>query len=79
MRDCSGPREAERVEALGRSLGVRWFSEEESRAGGGSSRRKRHRPRTPSPARNEDAEISNGDEDSGKSEHSNNSRDKMEK
>ena len=79
MRDCSGPREAERVEALGRSLGVRWFSEE-SRAGGGSSRRKRHRPaRTPSPARNEDAEISNGDEDSGKSdEHSNNSRDKME-
>ena len=51
---------AERVEALGRELGVRWFPEE------GSSRattttfagkRKRYRSRTPDPARNEDAEI----------------------
>ena len=55
---------AERVESLARTLGVRWFSED--RAG---SRRKRYRSPTPSPARNEDAEVSsNGDNDSGKSD-----------
>ena len=65
MKDgSSGPR-AERVEALGRTLGVRWFSGDGK--SGGESRRKRHRSRTPSPAGNEDAEISNEDNESGKS------------
>ena len=55
MKDCSGGPRAEKVEALGRTLGVRWFSED-SRAGGGS-RRKRYRSGTPNPARNEDSEM----------------------
>ena len=42
--------ERERMEDLGRSLGVPWFPED------GRTSRKRHRSRTPSPASNEDAE-----------------------
>ena len=64
MREDGPP--AERVEALGRELGVRWFNPEEKEEGQSSSRaraatfagkRKRYRSRTPDPARNEDAEV----------------------
>ena len=54
---------AERVEALGRELGVRWFNPEEegqssrARAATFAGKRKRYRSRTPDPARNEDAEV----------------------
>ena len=65
MRDDGGP-PAERVEALGRELGVRWFNPEEEEEGQSGraraatfagKRNKRYRSRTPDPARNEDAEI----------------------
>ena len=56
MRDGGPP--AERVEALGRELGVRWFPEEGNRTTTTfAGKRKRYRSRTPDPARNEDAEI----------------------
>ena len=57
MREDGPP--AERVEALGRELGVRWFLEEGiSRATKTfAGKRKRYRSRTPDPARNEDAEM----------------------
>ena len=56
MREDGPP--AERVEALGRELGVRWFAEEGSRTMTTfAGKRKRYRSRTPDPARNEDAEM----------------------
>ena len=64
MREDGPP--AERVEALGRELGGRWFNPEKeegqsSRARAATfasgKRNKRYRSRTPDPARNEDAEV----------------------